>query len=188
MCSFQAANASSRSRAKLLRVGVLGLAVLSVATWTPCIAQSREEEIWVRLPSALKMRSLNILKECEEMSTGRKTNLPWRGITIVDLSGDGSHDVIWDAYKLCGSPKTGANCDKWDTCPFEIWKQVQRTQWQRVFSQMVRDEKFLSITDNVFKFMSIQIHGRNPYCRVDTTAKYPACDVTLRWSKGKFTK
>lgn len=158
------------------------------------VAQQQGEDVFDKLPAELRLESFETLEGCKEVYKDYQPELmanrkPWMGITVIDLDGTGAEDVVWDAKAICGTAIPGGNCDKWDTCPLKIYKQTSPTTWKKVFDEyVVSDNRFFSFSSSGRKYMTITIHGKNNYCAVDESSKFAACDVTLHWKNGRFSK
>ena len=77
------------------------------------------------LPKNIQTSVAQTRDSCKEMDTDFEPHDAMQGITVIDLDGDGSRDLMVDNEELCNARMAGANCTN-RGCDLTIWKQVGR--------------------------------------------------------------
>jgi hypothetical protein len=62
-----------------------------------------------QLPKEVRDLAVEVRKQCKENNSEMTFN-DMQGIEVLDLNGDGSHDIVVDNEGLCGEHIAGANC------------------------------------------------------------------------------
>jgi hypothetical protein len=97
------------------------------------------------LPREVRSHVDEIRRSCKELDADFKPYDAMQGISVIDLNGDGSRDLMVDNEEVCNSHMAGANCSN-RGCDLIIWKQaggvedgVQRAPPQKIHKPCQRD-------------------------------------------------
>src|SRR5437867_2768869 len=85
-------------------------AAASVLLWQfdPALGQMPELK-YQQLPIEVRSYVEKVRESCKELDAESAASDQMQGITVVDLAGDGSRDLMVDAEHLCNSWMKGAN-------------------------------------------------------------------------------
>jgi hypothetical protein len=116
---------------KIALIGAGLLAVLALG-WplSPALSQSSGMQ-FKDLPPEVRKHADGIRQRCRDLGGGGAFRLHHRmqGISVIDLDGDGSRDLMVDTIDLCNSCHFGANCSNRGGSDMLIWKQSGRRSW-----------------------------------------------------------
>jgi hypothetical protein len=112
-----------------------------------------------------------------------------QGITVVDLDGNRSRDLMVDNEELCNAAMAGANCSN-RGCDLTIWKEVGRGSWRKVFNEHLH-RKFISlnIATGRFQLMAVSIYAGDARCKQDQQRLYTSgenCDLLVSYRNGQW--
>ena len=85
-----------------------------------------------QLPKEIRDHAVEVRKSCKELSGEDIKFDEMQGISVLDLKGDGSRDIVVDNEGLCGSHMAGANCSN-RGCDVRIYKGTSTGQWRKIF-------------------------------------------------------
>jgi hypothetical protein len=152
-------------------------------------AQTISQGQYEQLPQEIRNTVRDIRDSCKENDPDFKPYAIDQGITIIDLDGSGSRDVMLDAENVCNGAHAGANCSN-RGCDLKIWKQFGRTSWHKVFDEHLY-RKFISLSENNrFRMMAVSIFGGNPHCKPDTKRDYTSgqsCDALVYFRNNSWS-
>jgi hypothetical protein len=146
-----------------------------------------------QLPSEIQNHALEVRKSCwVDEPSGKPVPEPevndMRGITVLDLTGDGSRDIFVDNGQLCSSgPAAGFNCTN-RTCEFVIYKEGPKGQWRKIFDENLYD-KYLAIDQEHgrLQLMVVSIWAGDPRChRKDVTWMGAQCNLIVTFRNNKW--
>ena len=104
---------------------------------------SKSPIAWGDLPKEVTKTVVEVRDRCKD-SDGDNVEPPqrWQGISFVDLKGDGSRDIVVDHAFLCHGARAGENCSN-RGCNVEIYKEVSRGKWRKVFEEHLYDKYYV---------------------------------------------
>ena len=155
------------------------------------LAQGPEMQ-YQQLPNDVRHYVESIRESCIALDPQSKPYDSMQGITVVDLDGEGSRDLLVDTEQLCNGWLKGANCNN-RGCVMKIWKQVGQQSWKKIFDKNLF-RKFISLgKGNRFRLMAVSIYAGDPHCKPDPGKDYTSgqsCDALVfylgnawRWEK-----
>jgi hypothetical protein len=100
-----------------------------------------------QLPDVIRDHAIEVRKSCKEADP-EMTFDDMQGITVVDLKGDGSRDIVVDNEGLCGAHIAGFNCSN-RGCDMTIYKEISKGQWRKNFDEHLY-EKHLAIVASIY--------------------------------------
>lgn len=142
----------------------------------------------VQLPLEIQQHIGEVQNSCRELDPEIKFYDPLRGVTIIDLEGDGSTDFLVDNESICLEHMPGANCTN-RGCDLLIWQQ-RNGKWRKVFEEHLY-AKFISIDDTSrrLQLMALTIYGGDPRCHPNKNREYfsgDTCDILVHHRNGQF--
>jgi hypothetical protein len=160
-------------------------AVLAIMSAVVCVngapAQEMTQQQYDQLPKELRDTVREIRASCKELDPEFKPYAIDQGITIVDLEGTRSRDIMLDAEDVCNGRMAGANCTN-RGCDLKIWKQTGATSWRKIFDEHLH-RKFISLSeDNRFRLMAVSIYAGDPRCKPNPKASHTSgqsCDLLV---------
>jgi hypothetical protein len=140
------------------------------------------------LPKAIRDHAIEVRKTCKEANPEMTFN-DMQGITIVDLKGDGSRDIVVDNEGLCGVHMAGYNCSN-RGCDMTIYKETSRGQWRKNFDEHLYD-KHLAIDWDTMRLQLVvaSIYAGDPRCKPTPNKFYTSgksCNVIVTYRNGKW--
>jgi hypothetical protein len=146
-----------KTRIRMLLLFLIGGALFAA----PAFAQPSLE--FRQLPKEIRDRAIDVRRGCKELNPEMTFN-DMQGITVVDLKGDGSRDIVVDNEGLCGVHMSGGNCSN-RGCDLLIYKEQQKGQWRKIFEEHLYD-KHLAIDWQTMKLqlMVASIYAGDPRC------------------------
>lgn len=161
-------------------------AILLLAGAAPVRAQPSLE--FKEVPREIRDHASAVRRSCREMDP-ETTFEDLQGITIVDLKGDGSRDIVVDNKLLCRGHLKGANCSN-RGCDLLIYKEGPSGQWRVIFKEHLH-ERHLAIDWETMRLqlMVASIHAGDPRCRPNPKKKYSSgksCNLIVRYRDNKW--
>jgi hypothetical protein len=151
-------------------------------------AQTMSQTQYDQLPQEVRNTVRDIRNSCKEDNPDFKPYAIDQGITIVDLDGSGSRDIMLDAENVCDGAHAGANCSN-RGCDLAIWKQTGKTSWKKIFKEHLH-RKFISLSeDSRFQLMAISIYAGDLRCKPDPKRNYTSgqsCDALVSYRNGSW--
>jgi len=139
------------------------------------------------LPTDIRSHVNEVRRACKELDPDFKPYDDLQGVTIIDLTGDGSRDLMVDNEELCNSHIAGANCNN-RGCDLIIWKEVDRGSWKKIFKEHLH-RKFISVHTETsrFQLMAVSIYAGDPRCkpRKEYTSGQ-SCDLLVSYRNGQW--
>jgi hypothetical protein len=182
------------ARAMQRCVGVQTAAsVVWLIFWQINVAAAQPPELHFRqLPNDVRTYVEDVRKSCTALDPSSKPYDAMQGISVIDLDGDGSRDLLVDAEQVCNSWLKGGNCSN-RGCDLKIWKQTGRHGWRKIFDEHLY-RKFISLSeDRQIRLMAVSVYAGDPHCEPVSGKEYTAgqsCDAlifyadkTWRWEK-----
>ena len=169
---------------------LLGIAValLFVFSFEFKSASAQQQDIqFQQLSKDVRGEINEVRQSCKDLDPNFKPNDEMQGITIIDLNGDGSLDLVVDNKYLCNEPMRGANCSN-RGCDLTIWKQQDRTSWKKSFAEHV-SQYFLSVTyQGRFRLLAVSVVGGNAQCKALPThpEANESCDALVYHRQGRW--
>jgi hypothetical protein len=163
MCVVEAAILRDLSIKRINRVQV-----------TPKVRQtSADREItFKQLPAEIRDIAVAVRRSCTELAGNDKTFNDMQGITILDLKGDGSRDIVVDNEGLCGSHMAGANCSN-RSCDMRIYKETAPSIWRQIFHEHLYDNHLAIDWETMrLQLMIVSLYAGDPRCRPDPSKEY----------------
>lgn len=141
------------------------------------------------LPPAVRQHIYSVRESCRRFYPDFAPHRPMQGVTIVDLDGDGSRDVLVDNEWLCNDHIPAANCTN-RGCDLLIWKQYEPSSWKLVFKEHLH-RKFVSIDRETgsFRMMATSIYAGDKRCNPAPQRDYMSsqtCDLLVTFEKGRW--
>jgi hypothetical protein len=134
-------------------------------------------------PTAVKNALQQVRDACRE-AEHQSFDDPQVGITILDLNGDGSKDILLQASSACEFPTKGAGCNT-AGCDLQIFKQVGNRQWKMIFDETLGEQPFLSASETGhFNLMAVSVSRKIGARCSDPSGT--GCDFLIYWKKNKF--
>jgi len=183
-------NGTARQFSAITRTlgAVTCVAMLSLTCSSEPASAQQQSMQFRQLPSKVSSDVKRIRKLCKGFNRKFKPYNLMHGITVIDLEGDGSRDLLMDARRLCNDWMPGANCSK-RGCDLTIWKQVRRRSWTKVFDEHLH-RKFISLGGGQrFQLIVASVYAGSPQCKPGPDASHPSgenCDVLIRYRNGKW--
>lgn len=180
---------ASRARRKAAFARIVWAASVLVLLWRPDpgFAQARGMS-FQQLPAEARAYIETVRQSCKELNDEFQLFDQMQGISVIDLAGDGSRDLMIDAEQLCNDRMSGANCTN-RGCDLQIWKQIGQGSWRKVLDEHLY-RKFISVSDNGrFRSMSISVYAGDPRCRPARGRQYSSgqsCDLTVQYRNGRW--
>src|ERR1700754_3733750 len=128
-----------------LRLSPAG-ALLCMVSMLPAAAQNLTQSQYDQLPQEVRNTVRDIRNSCKEDDPDFKPHAIDQGITVVDLDGRRSKDIMLDSENVCNGAHAGANCSN-RGCDLVIWKQTSRNSWKMIFKEHLH-RKFISTSDD----------------------------------------
>jgi hypothetical protein len=126
---------------------------------------------------------VEVRKACKE-NAPEMTLTDMQGIQILNLNGDGSHDIFVDNEDLCGEHIAGGNCSNRGR-DMTLYKEIARGQWRKSFN----DAKFIAVDWETMRFqlMIASIYAGDPRCqpRKEYTSGHN-CNSILTFNHNKW--
>jgi hypothetical protein len=141
-----------------------------------------------QLPNVIREHAIEIRKSCKEADP-EMTFDDMQGITIVDLKGDGSRDIVVDNEGLCGAHMAGFNCSN-RGCDMTIYKEISKGQWRKNFDEHLY-EKHLAIdwdTEHL-QLMVASIYAGDPRCKPTPNRSYTSgksCNLIVTFRNDRW--
>lgn len=125
---------------------------------------------------------------CKENEPSFNSDLD-SGLREIDLTGDGSHDIVIDWQHVACGAAGGGGCSN-RGCDLDIYKQTGRASWKKIFSEHV-GRHFMSTTyddRSRFRLLAVSVVGGNSQCKADPNEagarRY--CDALVYWRQGRW--
>jgi hypothetical protein len=132
------------------------LATAAVLLTIPAYAKDSKFPTW--FPREVKNQVLDIRNNCTELTKNKYPN-EMQGVTILDLKGDGSRDIIVSSEQLCGDWLAGGNCSN-RFCDLYSYKEGPKGTWRKILNEeevSLLEKNFLSFDKRTRKFQSMRI-------------------------------
>jgi hypothetical protein len=141
-----------------------------------------------QLPREIRDRAIEVRASCKELNPEITFN-DMQGITVLDLKGDGSRDIVVDNEGLCGEHMAGANCSN-RGCDLLIYKEITRGQWTKIFEEHLY-EKHLAIDWETMRLqlMIASIYAGDPRCQPNPRKDYTSgksCNLIVTYRNDKW--
>ncbi len=156
-----------------------------------CVTASTAQELinFHQLPKEVRDLAVEVRNSCKELNPDMTFN-DMQGIQILDLSGDGSRDIVVDSEELCGVRMAGANCSN-RACDMTIYKEVSKGQWRKIFHEDLY-AKFLAIDWDTMKFqlMVASIFAGDPRCQPNSRKEYTSgqsCNLIVTFHNNRWS-
>jgi len=164
-------------------------AVVQVTFASTHFAMAEDSRIrYEQLPVDLRKYVDDIHRHCKENDENSQPKDRMQGISLIDLDGHGSKDLMVDAERLCTTWIPGGNCSN-RGCDLQIWKQIDRRTWRSIFDEHV-SRKFISLSEqNVLQLMALSIWAGSPHCEPVAGKTYTSgqsCDAIVRYMHGSW--
>lgn len=133
------------------------------------------------LPNEMRDVIKKTQKRCAEWSGEAHDESDLSRVSIIDLDGTGSKDIILSHRNICRYLVRGGNCDTWG-CDLSIWKQVEDRKWSKVLDEHVTGEPWVSMTpEGTLEALGISMVGGNKQCVAEETEENskPICSALL---------
>jgi hypothetical protein len=142
-----------------------------------------------QLPKEVRDLAFEVRDSCKELEPDMKLDYEMSGIQILDLNGDGSHDIFVDNEELCGTLRlAGGNCSN-RGCDMTIYKEVSKGRWQQIFHEHLH-AKFIAIDWETMRFqlMVASIYAGDPRCqpRKEYTSGH-SCNLIVTFRNNKWS-
>lgn len=142
------------------------------------------------LPADVRKHVEEVRRSCTELVPDSAPVDGMQGISVIDLDGDGSQDVMVDNRDLCKDHMAGANCSN-RGCDLVIWKQGKGRSWSKVFDEHLHGN-FVSVDaiSGRFHLLIGAIYAGDKRCEPPPGVDYmssQSCDVVATYDKGKWT-
>jgi len=142
------------------------------------------------LPPEVRKYADGIRQRCRDLGGAFRLHDTMQGISVIDLDGDGSQDLMVDTIDLCNSCHFGANCSNRGGSDMLIWKHAGRRSWKKIFNHHLY-RKFISLggENGKFQLMAVSIYAGSPQCRPAPGKDYlsrDVCDALVRYRNGKM--
>jgi hypothetical protein len=172
---------------------VLLIAVAACAISTSAAAFPRDLHglpIYSELPKEVRDTAAEVRERCKEADGDDDVQYDdWWGIQIVDLKGDGSDDIVVDHEHLCPGRSAGYNCSN-RSCPLQIYKQVGRGEWRKVFDEYLYDKHLvIDWGTNRLQLMVATIYAGDSRCQPDPKKSYSSgqsCNLFVTYKGGRW--
>ena len=170
----------------MLRFKIVQFAIYLLTT-IPLAAQPSLE--FRQLPKEIWDHATEVRGSCKELAGDDRKFDDMQGINILDLTGNGSRDIVVDDEGLCGSHMAGANCSN-RACDMRIYKETSRGQWRKIFDEALYD-KFLAIDWERMRLqlMVVSIYAGDPRCQPNPTKDYTSgksCNLIVTYRNNKW--
>ena len=178
-----------RSALKKVLIAAAACAISTSAAAFPTDQQGLP--IYSKLPKEVRDTAASVRASCKEAFHDEEPPKfdEWQGIHIVDLKGDGSDDIVVDHEHLCDSRMAGFNCSN-RACELEIYKQVGKGKWRKVFSEDLYDKHLvIDWETNRLQMMIASIFYGDPRCQPDPKKEYTSgksCNLIVTYRNGKW--
>ena len=134
-------------------------------------------------PAAVKDLLQDVRHRCREAGH-RPLDVPGLGITILDLNGDGSRDILLQAWQVCDFPTKEAGCNT-GGCEMQIFKQVGKRRWTKIFDETLDPQIFLSASkEGHLNLMAVSVSHKIKARCPDPSGN--ECDYLVYWKKNGF--